>query len=525
MDTQLGLTLNVAAAVVERWQDAGTRIAIRSADTGATISACELVDTIKAIAGALRAEGIKPGARIGLVCGNDLAFVTTYYGILYAGAVAVPLSLRLPPAMYARALYEAAVQGVILIGRPALDDLGPLMESILEISPGFLWVDADAPVPAREGTRLLAEVLANSDRTALPSMLQKDSEAIILGTSGTTGPGKGVRLSHGNLLASAGGFGRRVQFSRSTNALIAFPVASSFGQIALLSGSLLHGGMATLHEPYKPSLVLESLLSGVVTHFVGVPTMYAALAQRMRQPGVLNDASRALLETLFYGVGGATVPTSLIEMFDEEFGMTLRQGYGLTETAAVASFKGHGPAGNPESAGAPLDTCRVEIVDESGNLVEPGESGEIVICGANIMLGYLDQPALKEPRLRTGDLGYVDEQGHIVVVDRLKDLIIRGGENIYPRLVESLIMRLPGVTHAAVVGKHDDYYGEVPVAFVVRTNDSVTESAILASLTSQLPATNIPVACYFVQEVPLGPTGKILKRELRQRLLAHESPV
>lgn len=521
----LGMPSNVAAAVVDRWEDAGARTAIRSADTGAILSGCELVDGIQAIAGALRAAGIKPGARIGLVCGNDPAFVTTYYGILYAGAVAVPLSLRLPPAMYPRALHDAAVQGVILIARPALDDMHALIESILSISPAFLWVDADAPMPARKGTRLLKEVLANANGTDFPLMLPKDSEAIILGTSGTTGPGKGVRLSHGNLLAGAGGFGRRVQFAPDTNALIAFPVASSFGQIALLSGALLQGGMATLHEPYKPGLVLETLLSGDVTHFVGVPTMYAALAQRMRQPGVLDDTARALLSKLFYGVGGATVPTSLVEIFAEEFGMLLRQGYGLTETASVASFNGHGPAGKPESAGPPLDTCHAEIVDESGTLVPPGESGEIVICGGNIMLGYLDQPALPESRLRTGDLGYVDEQGHIVVVDRLKDLIIRGGENIYPRLVESLIMRVPGVTHAAVVGKPDDYYGEVPVAFVVRTNDSVTEDAIRASLTAQLPATNIPVACHFVPEVPLGPTGKILKRELRQRLLAHESPV
>jgi len=511
---------NIAEAIVAVWKSAGARVAARSADSDRAISGAELVDEVLRISRALRQAGVSMGERVALCSGNDPRFVTAYYGILHAGAVVVPFNTRVPGALLTELIKRSGAVGAIVVARPSSEGAEAIVEAALDAVPGFVWCDGIEQLPGAARVQSLDDVLASTvnEGASVGAATGLNSEALLLGTSGTTGPGKGVRLSHGNLFAAAGSFGKRVALNEKTNAFIAFPLASSFGQSALLTGSLLRGGMVTLHEPYRPATVYGALLQGEVTHFVGVPTMYAALAHYIRQQGGQSSEARERLGALWYGVGGAPVPRSIVEIFDEEFGWNLRQGYGLTETGSISTFNSHARSTKPESAGPPLEGCTIEVIDANGNAVPQGHHGEIVITGPNVMIGYVGDAPIEGQRLRTGDIGYLDEDGHVVVVDRIKDLIIRGGENLFPRFIESVIAKIDGVIQAAVVGKADEYYGEVPVAFVAVSDTSLTASAIRERLAAELPASAVPVEVHFVAELPLGATGKILKRELRQLL-------
>jgi long-chain acyl-CoA synthetase len=512
--------LNVAAAVVALWEGAGTRVAIRSADTGDELTATALADGIRRVAAALRTAGIVPGDRVALSCGNVPAFAVFYYGIMQAGAVAVPLNPRMPAQAVTASLRQADVRGALYIAKPGAEsEAGEIVEAFLAAAPDFLWVDNVAPPPGRERVSPLATILEDADpQQGHAEPTPPTAEAVVIGTSGTTGPGKGVRLSHENVYAAGKGFGERAEFSMASNVLIVMPLSSSFGQVALLTGSLLHGSLATISEPFKPPVVAETLAHHGITHFVGVPTMYAALKPALH--ALTAPDARERLRAIWYGVGGAPVPDGLPATFAAEFGMPLRQGYGLTETASVTTFNRFALPEKAHSAGPPLKGSAIVITGNDGAPVPPGETGEVVVCGANVMLGYLGQPPLTEQRLPTGDIGWVDEEGHLYIVDRLKDLIIRGGENIVPRQVEALLCAMEGVTHAAVIGKPDAYYGEVPVAYLVCSGAVPSLEAVQARLREVLPPAAIPVAVYPIGQLPLGPTGKILKRELREKLIS-----
>lgn len=512
--------LNIAAELESRLEAQLSRTAVCSVDNNELLDCETLLKSIREIAGALHNNGLIAGQRVALVGMNSPGFVKAYYGILYAGGVVVPLSSKLPPLLYARAIDDAKVDGLIIVDYDKIPNASNLLEAVLEARLRFIWCESSGELLDYPAIKSLSQQCRNALPAKTAALQPANAEAVILGTSGTTGPGKGVRLSHHNLLAGSKGFATRVMLSSSSNVLIAMPLSSSFGQIAMLTGALVSGGLVTLHEPFKPQRVVENLLRQDVTHFVGVPTMYSAMTPILSRVCGEDKSLTYNLQKRFYGIGGATVPPALVEQYSETYGISLRQGYGLTETASIASFTAPEAISNSYHAGPPIDDCTIEILGETGKPKPLGQTGEIVVCGKNVMIGYLGQPELQEQRFPTGDIGYKDASGNVVIVDRIKDLIIRGGENIYPRAVESCITQVQGVVAAAVVGEQDDYYGEVPIAFVVASNGVAKENEIRQFLASHMPLSNRPVRYFFVEELPMGPTGKVLKRELRS-LLTH----
>ncbi len=509
---------NVAFGVLERLDAMGDRPAVDSADSDETMTGTAMARAIRAIAAALRAAGIVPGCRVGLCCDNKIDFVAPYFGILQAGGAAVALNYRLPPAYMAGALAQANVRGVIACRPHKGGDASEHIAAILEHTHGFVWTGNGQPAPESDRVRPLAAAVqeaAGWSQETQPTTLGE--EASIVSTSGTTGPGKGVRISHGNVLALAGSVARATSLGPASKPLIGFPLSSSFGQFAHLTGGLIHGAPVTVHQPFNPERILHALTARGCTHFAAVPTVWLALVPHIR---ALQD-ERAL-ETLrqgWFSIGAAPVPASITTMYWQEFGIVLRQGYGLSETSAISAFAGSDAYQHPDSTGKPIDCATIEILDPDGQAVPPGTYGEVVISGKHIMLGYVGSEPLPGQRLHTGDVGYMDEDGRLYIVDRLKDLIIRGGENVLPREVESCLLMMPEIAQAAVVGKPDERYGEVPVAFLVAADGEHPSSAILRErLAATLPAAAVPVGYCYTDSLPLGPTGKVLKRELRQRL-------
>jgi len=509
----------LSAAILQRGTSSdGTAVHVPA--TGARLTGRALVAGIEDVSRALQATGVQPGDRVALWCGNDIRFVTGLYGIQHAGAAAVPINPRLPAEAVAEVLRRAAVRGVLVMGGDGTAIADAHWDAFLDTPGEFVWIDdVEAPRDHRAVASLPERIAAARAVGEVAVEVGGDGEATIVGTSGTTGPGKAVRLSHGNVATASGDFADRVSIGAASNVLIALPLSSSFGHIALLTGALLRGAAVTLLPRFSPGAVLDAYLQHGVTHTVMVPTMYAAVAQAIEERGGLDGGERTVLGRAWYGVGGAPMPTSLTHRFDEQHGIHIRQGFGMTETASVASFNDIGRAPKPESAGSPLPCCQFEIVDETGKALPANAQGELVVTGDNVMLGYIGETALPRPgRLHTGDIGYLDENGHLVLVDRIKDVIIRGGENIYPRPIESVIGQVDGVAQAALVGKPDDFYGEVPVAFIVRKRDDLTEQQILDAVAPHIAASARPVEFRFVDALPLGPTGKILKRQLRDTL-------
>jgi long-chain acyl-CoA synthetase len=338
--------------------------------------------------------------------------------------------------------------------------------------------------------------------------------AVILYTSGTTGTPKGAELTHENL-------SRNVEISRSLFdtseddvCLGALPLFHSFGQTCALNATVSAGGCLTLIPRFDPERALEIIQRDEVTIFEGVPTMYGAM---------LNVSNRADYDTSSLRVcasGGSAMPGEVMRAFEEAFDCKVLEGYGLSETSPVASFNHPDRDRKVGSIGTPIEGVEMKVVDDDGNEVAQGEVGEIVIRGHNVMKGYWNrddatEEAIKDGWFHSGDMAKVDEDGYFFIVDRKKDLIIRGGYNVYPREIEEVLYEHPAVREAAVVGIPDDELGEeVGAAVAVKDGEDVDEDTLRSFVKEQVAAYKYPRKIWFVDELPKGPTGKILKREI-----------
>jgi len=454
----------------------------------------------KRIAGMLRDRGIGPGDRVGIMLPNVPHFAIVYYGVLRAGAVIVPMNvllkgrevgfyLRDPEAKLLFAWHgfaEAATAGAEQEG----------VECIL-VQPGEFEQQVMAAEPVQEVV----------DRS-------EDDTAVILYTSGTTGTPKGAELTHANLI-------RNVEVSRTLfdgdeNDVVlgALPLFHSFGQTCSLNATVAGGGCLTLIPRFDPAKALEIIQRDRVTIFMGVPTMYAAL---------LNHPDRESYDvsTLDLCVsGGSALPVEILRGFDEAFGCKVLEGYGLSETSPVASFNHPDRERKPGSIGTPIEGVEMKVVDDEGNEVPQGDVGEIVIRGHNVMKGYWNRDdatreAIRDGWFHTGDMATVDEDAYFFIVDRKKDMIIRGGYNVYPREIEEVLYEHPAVREAAVVGMpHDELGEEVAAAVAVKEGEQVDEAALRDFVKEHVAAYKYPRKIFFVDELPKGPTGKILKREI-----------
>jgi long-chain acyl-CoA synthetase len=357
-----------------------------------------------------------------------------------------------------------------------------------------------------------------------PPRREPQDTAVILYTSGTTGQPKGAELTHGNMVSNAvtshdmftpvfdGGIEQKVT-------LITLPLFHSTAQTAQMNSALYGGFRLVLLPRFDPAAVLEAFAREKVGFWIGVPTMYWALLDHARASGA--DVSGVAASLRVCVSGGAPMPAELLREFEQTFNVRILEGYGLSETAPVVAFNQLQRPSKPGTVGLPVFGVEVRCVDEHDNPLPPGERGEVLVRGPNVMKGYFGRPeataeAMRGGWFRTGDIGQFDDEGYLSIVDRKKDMILRGGFNVYPREIEEVLLTHPAVAMAAVVGVPDPRLGEEIRAVIVRrAGTPVTEDELIAWSRDQMAAYKYPRVIEFRDVLPVSATGKVLKRELR----------
>jgi len=467
--------------------------------------------------------GVQPGDRVALTCPNLPYFPIVYYGILKAGAVVVPMNVLNKGREVSYYLDDSDAKVYFCFqGTP---DLPMAAEGAVGVEgaknrPDFIVITADPAAPSPvEGARTLTEVLAGKSPDFEAVLGDETATAVILYTSGTTGQPKGAELSHANLLLNALTCNRLFGSTPGTDVhLVTLPLFHSFGSSVQMNAGFSMGATLVLLPRFEAGPAIHLLESENVTFFAGVPTMWWGLL------GALDETVDVakIAANLRVGVsGGASLPVEIIKDVKAKLGITILEGYGLSETSPVATFSDPDRDPRPGSIGIPIWGVEVKLIDEDWNTVEGADViGEIAIRGHCIMKGYLNRPeataeVMRDGWFRSGDLARRDEEGFYYIVDRSKDMIIRGGYNVYPREVEEVLMTHPDVSLAAVVGVKHESHGEEIKAFVIRTEGAtVTEDELLAWGKEQMAAYKYPRIVAFVDALPMTATGKILKREL-----------
>ncbi|BDM69186.1 long-chain-fatty-acid--CoA ligase [Streptomyces nigrescens] len=480
-----------------------------------TVSYAGADETSGRIAAVLRALGLERGDAVAVHLPNVPEFLFAYFGILKAGLVMVPLNPLLTAPEIAYHLTDSGAR--LLLTHEEFADGAVKGAELAGGVPAYV-------VPRPGSTRRIAgtrpyDELTTADDTGEIEPAGADDTAVLLYTSGTTGRPKGAELTHFQLYMNCTVTGEVFGYRPDDIGLAVLPLFHVFGLSSVLNLAVRHGGTLALVPRFETGAVLDALERHRCTIFAGVPTMYAALLQA--------DTAHRDLSALRVGVsGGAAIPGETIRAFEEKFpGVAVLEGYGLSETASTATFNISPEQRKVLSIGKPIWGVEVRIADDTGAALPPGPDhvGEILIRGHNVMKGYFRRPeetaeALRGGWLHTGDLGYRDDDGYFFVVDRKKDLIIRGGYNVYPREVEEVLYAHPAVAEAAVIGRADDRLGEEVVAVVALCRGAhTTPEELTAHCRQQLAAYKYPREIRIVDALPKGPTGKILKKELRAR--------
>jgi long-chain acyl-CoA synthetase len=486
------MSANLASILLDSASSRGDASALKLDDAEVSYS---MLDGASAhIAGLLRDRGVAPGDRVGIMLPNVPYFAVCYYGVLRAGAVVVPMNVLLKGREVA--FYCSDPESKVLF---AWHDFAEAAQAGAEqagtdcilVKPGeFEQLVGEAPA--------VTEV---ADRA-------EDDTAVILYTSGTTGKPKGAELTHANLRRNVEIAAGLFDLGADAVTLGALPLFHSFGQTCGLNATISGGGLLTLIPRFDPVKALEIIQRDKVTVFEGVPTMYAAILN-VPNAGDYDTSSLKICVS-----GGAALPVEVLRGFEEKFNCKVLEGYGLSETSPVASFNHPDRERKPGSIGTPIDGVEMKLADESNGV------GEIAIRGHNVMKGYWGNPdatkeVMREGWFHTGDMAQVDEDGYYFIVDRKKDMIIRGGYNVYPREVEEVLYEHPAVREAAVVGvPHDELGEEVGAAVALKEGAKADADELQAFVKEQVAAYKYPRRIWFVDELPKGPTGKILKREI-----------
>lgn len=493
----MGLNLaSILTASAERMPDSP---AIRLGD--AELSYADLDDRSARLATLLREKGLEEGDRVGIMLPNVPEFPVAYYGVLRAGGVVVPMNVLLKRREIAFYLEDSGAK--LLLAWHGFAE---------EARSGA--ADADAE-PIEVEPAALAATLAELEPTHGLADTAESDTAVILYTSGTTGKPKGAELTHLNLFRNAEVSSRTTcEIAAGDVVLGALPLFHSFGQTVSMNASLSVGACLTLVPRFDPGEALETMQRDGVTHFYGVPTMYGALLHHPERERFDTSALRSCI------TGGASMPVEVLRGFEQAFDAIVLEGYGLSETSPVACSNHPEMERKPGSIGTPIDGVEMRIVDENDEPLPQGEVGEVVIRGHNIMKGYWQRPDATEEAMRggwfhSGDMAKTDEDGYFYIVDRKKDLIIRGGYNVYPREVEEVLYEHPKIREAAVVGvPHDEWGEEIGAAVVLHDGEELAPEEVGAYVKDRIAAYKYPRVVWFLDELPKGPTGKILKREI-----------
>ena len=500
------MTLTIASILAES--------AVRYADNTAVvlgdlrITYAQLWGHAKQYAAVLRENGVKEGDKVALLLPNTPHFPLAYFGTLALGAVVVPVHALLKAEEIEYVLTDSGAS-VLVCAAPLLAE-GTKGAELAGVPVLAVMDGGDASV-VRIDTLALS---ATSIDAVVPR--EPSDTAVVLYTSGTTGKPKGAEISHLNVIMNVVVSAQHSFDIDSTDVVLGcLPLFHTFGQTCCMNTAFYVGATVVLLPRFDGNTALDLLVDEQCTIFMGVPTMYVGLIEAAKT----NPKRPALKSALS---GGAALPVAVLERFAEVFGTQVLEGYGLTETSPVATFNQKGFPPVAGTVGKTIWGVEVEIakaeVDERIELLPTGELGEIVVRGHNVFKGYLNKPeataaAIVDGWFRTGDLGTKDEQGYVRILDRKKDMVIRGGYNVYPRDVEEILLRHPGVGQVAVIGLPDPRSGEEVCAVVIKDGE-VTEQEIIAYGKEHLAAYKYPRRVIFVDAFPLGPSGKVLKREL-----------
>ncbi|MGB3632905.1 MAG: long-chain fatty acid--CoA ligase, partial [Rubrobacteraceae bacterium] len=469
----------------------------------------------KKFANALVSMGVKSGDKVAIMLPNVPEYVIAYYGILNTGAVVVPLNglLQGPEVAYhledSDAVAFVAWESSLDAAQKGYEEAENCKDLIVVESPDGEGV----PEGLTDFDELLAHQAAEFD--VAPTM--PDDTAVVIYTSGTTGRPKGAELSHFNLFFNAVYKADNLLNLREDDVGMAvLPLFHIFGQTTVMNAGIYSGNTIAMIPRFEPEAALRTIQTAGVTTFVGVPTMYQYL---LRHP----DAADYDTSTLRIGIsGGDSMPVEVLKNFEEKFGVVILEGYGLSETSPGACFNRSSEERKVGSIGIPFWGVEIKVIDEDGEEAPVGERGELVVRGHNVMKGYYKNPEATEESIRngwfhTGDVATKDEDGYFFIVDRVKDLVVRGGYNVYPREVEEAIYEHPGVAEVAVIGVPHEELGEEVVAVIAMKDDkSATEEEIISFTQERIARYKYPRRITFMDELPKTATGKILKRELAE---------
>jgi long-chain acyl-CoA synthetase len=480
---------------------------------------------VNKVANALKANGIKKGDKVALSCLNLPYFPMIYYGILKAGAVVVPLNVLLKGREIAYHLVNSEAKAYFCFeGTPELPMAQEGFKGFEDTDTCELYcvitADPAAPSPIPEAQTLGQMIAEQPDTFDMVSTAPEDT-AVILYTSGTTGFPKGAELSHSNMIMNTLCWRQLIEQTDDDVHVIVLPLFHSFGQTCQMNSGFSCGNTLVLVPKFMPDTVLSAIENHNATIFAGVPTMYWALLNYEDTDNQFDI--QKIADTLRLGISGASsLPLEIIKGIEEKYKIPILEGYGLSETCPAVSFNHPNKERKPGSIGTPIWGVEVEIFDTDNNTLGPDEVGELVIRGHNVMKGYYNNPEATAGAfdgtdwLHTGDLAKKDEDGYLYIVDRVKDMIIRGGYNVYPREIEEVLLTHPDVSLASVLGVPHDRHGEEVAAYIVlNPGASVTENEIISWSKEQMAAYKYPRVVKFREALPMTATGKILKKDLR----------
>jgi long-chain acyl-CoA synthetase len=446
------------------------------ADDNSDLNNAEFLDAVTRAAAALGSRGVRAGDVVAIKLPNTVEFIVSLFAAWRLGAAVTPVN-------------------------PALTQ----QEVDYQLS------DAGAKV-------LIADEIHDCEPGRMDATPSNDASlALLIYTSGTTGRPKGVMLDHANLNAMCRSVIEGFRMTREDHSLLILPLFHVNGIVVGTLSPLLAGGRATVAGRFHPKTFFAALEKSRATYFSAVPTIYTMLC------GLPEDVQPDTSSVRFAVCGAAPASVELLDSFESRYGVPIIEGYGLSEGTCASTVNPLDGPRKPGTVGLPLPGQTIRIVDPAGRPVPDGESGEVVIKGANVMCGYLNRPeetakTVVDGWLHTGDIGHLDEDGYLVLVDRAKDMIIRGGENIYPREIEVVVHQLPQIAEAAVVGRPDPTYGEVPVLYVsTHPGTTITADTIRDHIAERLAKYKRPAEITILDDLPKNAVGKIKKPDLRQQ--------
>ncbi len=510
--------LNLSTVLEHHARNSSNKEALIFADKRITFA--QLDAAANQIANGLTLLGIGHGDKVALTCPNLPYFPMIYFGILKTGAAVVPLSVLLKRHEIAYHLQDSDAKAYFcFVGTPEMP-MGQEGQAGFEMTDScenfFMITPSLTDISPIEGTKTMGMLMAGQSPKFQSYFTSPDDTAVIIYTSGTTGRPKGAELTHVNILLNANLSKDLQNLNYNDKVMLVLPLFHVFGQVVGMIASIYRGSTAVLVPRFDAEMVLTLIQNEKITHFAGVPTMYWGLLSYADANKFDSSSLRVCLS------GGAALPVQVLKDFEAKYNVAILEGYGMSEGSPVVTFNHPDRVRKTGSVGTPVWGVEVCIQDENGNELGANEKGEICYRGHNVMKGYYKKPeanaeSIKNGWLHSGDIGIRDDDGYYFIVDRTKDMIIRGGYNVYPREVEEVMIQHSAVSMVAVIGVPSDEYGEeIKACVVLKPEIGISEKELIAWTKERIASYKYPRIVEFLTALPMGASGKILKRELRK---------